>query len=96
MVQSTPPATAPLIENDPSKSTTQVEVAAVTPQDGSIQTSTGSDRKRPQGVHWPAPTLMTCAFALGIVFAVCHHVLYQKLDGEYLDQSVLGQTWAVR
>lgn len=42
-------------------------------------------------VHWQAPTVIVLAFTAGLAFAVGHHVLYQRLDGQPVDHHLFNQ-----
>ena len=35
-----------------------------------------------KSIHWHIPAMMIGAIGAGVIFAICHHVFYQSLDGQ--------------
>ena len=47
-------------------------------------------------VFWSGPSLLIVPLICGVLFSLGHHLLYHRLDGQFLDESTLDQKWAIR
>jgi hypothetical protein len=42
-------------------------------------------------IHWRVPTVIILAFVAGLAFALGHHVFYDRLDGQPVDDHIFDQ-----
>jgi hypothetical protein len=48
-------------------------------------------RQSPRTIHWRTPTVIKLAFVAGLAFALSHHIFYNRLDGQPVNNHLFNQ-----